>query len=107
MKNKSAQALGRLSAKSRDTSSEVMRALVNKRWNMNIEIWSPKYSTNEVLIATHRVKDGDNKIVFTKAKELIGNVYSIDGAKIRSFKTQKNGKATVHCVPMSELTLLT
>jgi hypothetical protein len=32
-KNKSAQHLGRLSAKARDTSSEAMRELVNKRWN--------------------------------------------------------------------------
>jgi hypothetical protein len=32
-KNKSAQELGRLSAKARDTSSEAMRALVQKRWD--------------------------------------------------------------------------
>ena len=34
-KNESAQALGRLSAQSRDTSSEAMRELVNKRWKKN------------------------------------------------------------------------
>lgn len=32
MKNKHAQELGKLSAESRDTSSEAMRVLVNKRW---------------------------------------------------------------------------
>jgi hypothetical protein len=32
-KNRSAQALGKLSAQARDTSSEAMRELVNKRWN--------------------------------------------------------------------------
>ena len=32
-KNKSAQHLGKLSAQARDTSSEAMRELVNKRWN--------------------------------------------------------------------------
>lgn len=31
-KNLAAQALGKLSAKARDTSSEAMRELVNKRW---------------------------------------------------------------------------
>jgi hypothetical protein len=33
MKNKAAQALGKLSAQKRDTSSEAMRALVMKRWD--------------------------------------------------------------------------
>jgi hypothetical protein len=37
MKNKSAQALGRLSAKRRDTSSKAMRELVNKRWEKERE----------------------------------------------------------------------
>lgn len=32
-KNQYAQALGKLSAQSRDTSSEAMRELVKKRWN--------------------------------------------------------------------------
>lgn len=107
-KNASARALGRLSAQSRDTSSETMRALVNKRWNKNmIEIWCPKYSTDEVLIGTHKVSDGENKIIFTKAPHLKGNVYTIQGDTIRSYRTQKNGKGSVYVVPMSELSLVT
>jgi len=37
-KNAAAQALGKLSAQARDTSSEAMRELVNKRWDKKKEL---------------------------------------------------------------------
>jgi hypothetical protein len=43
-----------------------------------IEIWTPKYSTNSVLIAKYKV-GADNLIVFTKAKHLAGFEYRISG----------------------------
>lgn len=68
-----------------------------------IEIWAPRYSTNSVLIASHKVKAGPNKVVFTKAKHLEGAVYQMDGGKIRSYPTQPNGKGVVHIVPFKDL----
>ena len=69
-----------------------------------IEIWQPKYSTDEVLIGCHHVQSGDNEIVFTKAPHLKDKIFSITGEKIRTFKRQPNGKGEVYCVPMKELT---
>lgn len=68
-----------------------------------IEIWAPKYSTNEVLIATHKVQEGINKIVFTKANHLKGKVYEIDSETIRKGKKQPNGKGYVYVVSMDEM----
>lgn len=68
-----------------------------------IEIWAPKYSTNQALIGKHHVAPGLNEIVFTKAPHLEGKVYLMEGEKIRSFPKQPNGKGYVYCVPMTEL----
>ena len=68
-----------------------------------IEIWSPKYSTNEALIGTHHVKNGINEIIFTKAKHLEGKTFVMTGEKIRSYKKQPNGRGFVYCVPMKDL----
>lgn len=70
-----------------------------------IEIWEPKYSTNEALIGSHHIVQGENEIVFTKAKHLEGKVYVMDGKKIISYPKQPNGKGHVFCVPMADLTL--
>jgi len=70
-----------------------------------IEIWQPKYSTNEVLIGTHHVTSGENEIIFTKAPHLQGKIYTCDGAVIRSFPTQPNGRGTVYVVPFEKLIL--
>lgn len=70
-----------------------------------IEIWEPKYSTNEALIGSHHVVQGENEIVFTKANHLKGNVYVMEGKKITSYPKKPNGKGYVYRVPMADLTL--
>lgn len=72
-----------------------------------IEIWAPKYSTNEVLIATHAVRDGDNLLYFSKAPHLRGKIYKVDGALVRKCKKQKNGRGQVYCVPFESMLLVT
>ena len=69
-----------------------------------IEIWTPKYSTDEVLIGTHHVQDGFNDIMFTKAKHLSGQVFRIEGNTIKQYPKQKNGRGYVYVVPFSKLT---
>lgn len=62
-----------------------------------IEIWKPRYHDMTVLIAPYRVKDGVNRIIFTKTypnKELF-----MDGAKIRTYPKQPNGKISCYAVP--------
>ena len=70
-----------------------------------IKIWEPKYSTNEALIGSHHIVQGENEIVFTKAKALKDKVYVMDSKKIISYPKQSNGKGHVYCVPMADLTL--
>ena len=67
-----------------------------------IEIWTPKYSTNSVLIAKYKV-GADNLIVFTKAKHLAGFEYRISGEEIKKSPTQKNGNSEVYVVPFDSL----
>ena len=67
-----------------------------------IEIWQPRYSTDSVLIATHKVKN-DNLVVFTKAKYLAGKEFYVSGKDIRACKLDTNGKIACYDVPMSFL----
>lgn len=66
-----------------------------------IEIWEPKYSTNSVLIATYKVVNGINRVIFTKAKRLADYEYEISGEEIRKCPTQENGNIMVYVVPLS------
>ena len=68
-----------------------------------IEIWAPKYSTNEALIGSHHVHKGQNEIVFTKAKHLKGKVFVMDGEQIKNYPQQANGRGIVYRVPMGDL----
>ena len=75
-----------------------------------IEIWSPKYSNNTVLIAKHKVAQGENLIYFTEANHL-PNYYSMQGADIIKYPTQvnltKNGKKlVVYVVPLNDFKVL-
>lgn len=67
-----------------------------------IEIWSPKYMTDSVLIATYRVQK-DNQVVFTKARHLEGKTFYISGEDIRRCPIVTNGKIACYDVPMSRL----
>lgn len=69
-----------------------------------IEIWSPRYKTNSVLVATYKVAK-DNVIVFTKAKYLMGKEFYVSGSDIRSCPLDNNGKIACYDVPMSMLKL--
>lgn len=70
-----------------------------------IEIWSPKYSTDEVLIDPKKVAS-HNKIVFTKSNSLKDSQYYISGQLIKSYPLVSNGSIQVHAVPMSKLELI-
>lgn len=70
-----------------------------------IQIWSPKYSTDQVLIDPKKVT-AHNKIVFTKAKHLEGKEYYLSGQTIRQSSLVSNGKIDCYAVDMSKLELL-
>ena len=73
--------------------------------NINtIDIWAPKYSTNSVLVASHKILNGNNRVIFTKAKHLEGGVYEMDGEKMRTYPSQPNGKGVVHVIPFDDFT---
>jgi hypothetical protein len=61
----------------------------------NISIWSPRWHDRKVLIAKYKVIAGENEIVFTKAKNLEGKVFTMSGAKIASYPLETNG--TISC----------
>ena len=68
-----------------------------------IEIWSPRWHDRKVLIATYKVKDGINDIVFTKTKSLEGKVFKVDGVIIRKYPVTTNGKIQCYEVPLNVL----
>jgi len=70
-----------------------------------IEIWSPKYSTDEVLIDPKKVA-AHNLIIFTKAKHLEGKQFYLSGLTIRQSHLVSNGKIMCHAVPMDKLELI-
>ena len=70
-----------------------------------IEIWQPKYKTDECLIDPKKVAV-HNTIWFSKANHLLGKEYYISGEDIRKHKLVYNGRIMVHAVPMSELELI-
>ena len=68
-----------------------------------LEIWQPRYIDKKVLIATFKVQDGDNVIMFTRDKKLAGKEFHIDGAVIRQCPVETNGKIDCYAVPMKLL----
>ncbi len=71
---------------------------------MTIEIWNPRWHDRIALIAPFRVKNGMNKITFTKAKSLKDKIYTMTGEDIRKYPLQWNGKIMCHAVPLDKLT---
>ena len=74
-----------------------------------IELWYPKYSTQYMevgervcLPACYKVKT-HNKIVFTKAKHLLGYEFYLSGEKAREYQIVTNGTIKCYEVPMSAL----
>lgn len=71
--------------------------------NNVICIWQPKYSTQEVLAATSKVRDGKNYIFFVADRNWI-DLYSFDGTKVKeTCKISSNGKIPVYAIPLSYL----
>lgn len=70
----------------------------------NIEIWAPKYSTREVLIARHKVGT-HNRLTFTKASAY-PDVYYLSGETIKKCPITTNGKIDCYAVPLGELEVL-
>lgn len=68
-----------------------------------IEIWTPRYHDNVVLIATYKVKNGENRIQFTKANHLKGMTFKAMGEDIRNCPIDTNGRIECFAVPMSML----
>ena len=71
-----------------------------------IYIWEPKYSTNECLIATTKVAQGKNEIMFTKAKHLQGKIFECSSDDIFNSHIVTNGKIACYAVPMEKLHLV-
>ena len=71
--------------------------------NNVICIWQPKYSTQEVLVATQKVRDGKNYIFFVADRNWV-DLYSFDGTKVKqNCKISSNGKIPVYDIPLSYL----
>ena len=66
-----------------------------------IKIWTPKFSTQEVLIKPWQVKPGMNKVVFTKCRY---GALLMDGDKIKSYPMIAHGKTGVLAVPIKDFT---
>ena len=67
-----------------------------------IEIWSPKYSTQSVLVDVRKVK-ADNVIYFTKAKHLEGKEYYLSGKVAEGCPVRSNGRIMCYDISMNKL----
>lgn len=74
---------------------------VIKSYN-NIEIWSPRWNDRKVLIAKYKVGTF-NKIRFTKAKNLVGKEYQMNGADIARYPIETNGTIACYSVDLDTL----
>lgn len=75
---------------------------VSKNRPLNkIEIWSPKWSTKEVLIAVYKVR-GENEIVITRGGSWNGSYY-LDAATIQASPQTTNGAIKCYAVPLDKL----
>ena len=70
-----------------------------------IRIWEPRYHDRVVLVAKHKVKDGVNKIIFTKSKSLKGKTFELTGDFIRNCPLDSNGKIPCYAVPLEEFAI--
>jgi hypothetical protein len=68
-----------------------------------IKIWQPRYHDNVCLIGKHKVKAGDNIIVFTKAKYLKDKQFKLTDSQIKSFPLDSNGTIACYAVDMDLL----
>lgn len=70
---------------------------------MVVCIWQPKFSTQEVLVATNKVRDGKNFVFFAGDRNH-PDLYSYDGTKVKQdCKVTSNGKIYCYCIPLSWL----
>lgn len=65
-----------------------------------IKIWQPRYHDNICLVGKHKVKPGDNIIIFTKAKYLKGKQFKLTDSQIRSYPIDSNGSIACYAVDM-------
>ena len=68
-----------------------------------IEIWSPRFHDRKVLIAKYKVCFGENHIIFTKAKNLKGMKFKMDGAEISKYPVETNGTIDCYVVDLDKL----
>lgn len=68
-----------------------------------IAIWQPRYFDRKVLIATDKIRNGANYIVFTKSERHAGKVYYLNGETAKNCKISTNGKIEVYEIPMEYL----
>jgi hypothetical protein len=77
--------------------------LVSNKTPLNvIEIWTPRYHDRTVMVACYKVKT-HNKIIFTKAKHLLGREYYLGISQAKKCDINNNGKIPCYCVPLDEL----
>lgn len=69
------------------------------------DIFSPKYSTKQVLLKASKVRE-NNKIVFTKAPSMGTQPWYISGKEVKKFKKISNGVIDTYAVPLDKLTPL-
>lgn len=65
-----------------------------------IEIWAPKFSNMTVLIKPYRIRDGMNRVVFTKTWR--DKVLLMDGERLRSYPIEGHGASGCHAVPVKD-----
>lgn len=68
-----------------------------------IDIWAPKYSTDEVLISTSKVSpDVEYYLIKFKDCNKYPDWFYMSGKMIRRYHTQQNGNGIMYVVPMSK-----
>lgn len=67
-----------------------------------IEIWSPRFYDQKVLIKAFQLQPGMNRIVFTKSRAWANKELLMDADRIRSYPIEAHGRTGVYAVPLSD-----
>lgn len=66
-----------------------------------IEIWAPRWKDRTVLVAKYKVQE-QNRIIFTRAKNLIGKEFFMSGREMAKYPVTTNGKTDCYEVPLDD-----
>lgn len=75
-------------------------------WKLTIDIWAPRYSRKDVLVAERKIFNWPNYIRITRDQSYKGKLLVIHGEEASKYPRQQNGGINVICIPLTEFEMI-